>query len=109
MPLWRQIESVGKSRWCGAYWQQNGLMVVPTVCWGLSPTFDFCFAGIESGCSVAVSTLGCLMGRMRFLHGYETMLERIQPKRIICFGKPFPEMQGEIVTVGYRASRRTER
>ena len=22
MPMWKQIESVGKTRWCGAYWQR---------------------------------------------------------------------------------------
>ena len=31
MPLWRQIESIGKSRWCGAYWQAHNLTVIPTV------------------------------------------------------------------------------
>lgn len=34
MPLWRQLENVAKNRWCGAYWQLQGLVVYPTVSWG---------------------------------------------------------------------------
>lgn len=31
MNLWRQIESVAKNRWVGAFWQSKGLTVIPTV------------------------------------------------------------------------------
>lgn len=109
MPLWRQIESVGKSHWCGAYWQEHGITVVPTMGWGLAPTFDFCFAGVEDGSVVAVSTLGCRAGRTRFLRGYDTILERVRPEAVICFGKPVPGMRGEIVEVDYLGSRRAVR
>lgn len=109
MPLWRQIESVGKSRWCGAFWQERGLTVVPTVGWGLAPTFDFCFAGVEEGSVVAVSTLGCRTGRMRFLRGYDAMIERVRPEAVICFGKPIPGMRGPLLEVDYFGSRRTVR
>ena len=43
------------------------------------------------------------------MRGYYAMLEKIQPETIICFGTPFPEMQGNIVTVDYRASRKVVR
>lgn len=109
MPLWRQIESVGKSRWCGAWWQRKGLTVIPTIGWGLYPTFEFCFAGVEKGSIVAVSTLGCRRGRARFMHGYDTMLERIEPEAVICFGRPFAEMSGSVLAVDYMASRKTVR
>ena len=109
MPLWRQIESVGKSRWCGAYWQEHGLTVVPTMGWGLAPTFDFCFAGVEEGSVVAVSTLGCRTGRTRFLRGYDAMLERVRPEAVICLGKPVPGMRGELVEVDYLGSRKAAR
>ena len=47
MSLWRQLESVAKNRWVGAYWQSKGLTVIPTVSWGLAQSFDFCFDGVE--------------------------------------------------------------
>lgn len=109
MPLWRQIESVGKTRWCGAYWQARGLSVVPSVSWGLYPTFDFCFSSIERGCAVAVSMIGCKHSRLGFMRGYDTMLEAVEPEAIICLGDPFPEMEGNLIIVDYRESRKTER
>ena len=35
------------------------------------------------------------------MHGYNAMLEKIQPEKIICFGTPFDEMKGNIVKVDY--------
>lgn len=109
MPLWRQIESVGKTRWCGAYWQDHGLLVVPSVGWGLYPTFDFCFSSIERGCVVAVGMIGCKHSRLSFMRGYDAMIEAIEPEAIICLGDPFPEMKGNLIIVDYRESRKTER
>lgn len=43
------------------------------------------------------------------MRGYDAMLERIHPVAIICFGNPFPEMQGNIVAVDYLASRKVVR
>ena len=36
--------------------------------------------------------------------GYNEMLRRIEPERIICYNTPFPEMQGDIVYVDYERS-----
>ena len=38
------------------------------------------------------------------LLGYNEMLSRIKPSKIICYGKPFDEMKGDIIEVDY-ASR----
>jgi hypothetical protein len=109
MDLWRQLESVAKNRWVGAYWQSKGLTVVPTVSWSTSRSFDFCFDGIETHSTVAVSTLGCRKAKPDFMRGYETMLEKLQPELIICFGAPFHEMQGNLLVVDYRDSRKVVR
>lgn len=99
MPPWRQIESVAHSRWVGAWWQSRGMKVVPTVSWDKFPSFDFCFNGIESGCIVAVATYACRQGSAGFMRGYDAMLERVSPSAVICYGKPFPRMRGDIVAV----------
>ncbi len=109
MDLWRQLESVAQNRWVGAYWQSKGLLVVPTVSWGLSQSFDFCFDGIEQGSVVAVGMIGCKRNRLGSMRGYNEMLERVNPSAIICFGEPFSEMGGNIVSVNYRDSRRVVR
>lgn len=47
MDLWRQLESVAKNRWVGAYWQSKGLTVIPTISWSTARSYDFCFDGVE--------------------------------------------------------------
>ena len=109
MNVWRQIESVGRSRWVGAKWQSAGMVVVPTVSWALTRSYEFCFDGIEKHCIIAVGMIGCKNGKLNFLRGYNQMLEKIEPEAIICFGQPFVEMQGNIIVVDYLASRKVVR
>lgn len=109
MDPWRQIESVGKARWVGANWQKNGMLVVPTVSWAQASSFRFCYAGIEKNCSVAIGMIGCKQSRISFMRGYNAMLEAIEPENIICFGKPFPEMEGNIIAIDYMSSRKVVR
>ena len=39
-----------------------------------------------------------------FMAGYNEMLRRIEPEKIICYNTPFPEMQGNIIYVDYERS-----
>jgi len=109
MDLWRQIESVAKNRWVGAYWQSKDLTVIPTISWGLAQSFDFCFDGVEQNATVAVGMIGCKRNKLGFMRGYEAMLEKLSPSEILCFGTPFEEMAGNIVTVDYMQSRKVVR
>ncbi|MCL2540053.1 MAG: DUF4417 domain-containing protein [Firmicutes bacterium] len=99
MPLALQIYSTFKNRWCGAYWQSMGKLVIPTVCTGLEESYEFCFDGIEEGCVVAVSTYRREDYKDEFMKGYNKMLEVIRPSAIICYGEPFQEMKGNIKAV----------
>ena len=105
-----QLYNVFRNRWCGAYWASKGIRVIPTVNWGDESTFDFCFEGIEKGSVVAVSTYMASEHDNRcdqkewFMAGYNEMLRRIEPEKIICYNTPFPEMQGNIVYVDYERS-----
>lgn len=109
MDLWRQLESVAKNRWVGAYWQSKGRIVIPTVSWSTPRSFEFCFDGVEQHATVAVSTLGCKKAKIDFMRGYEVMLEKLRPEAIICFGDPFSEMQGNLLVVDYCESRKVVR
>ena len=99
MPLLLQMYSTFKNRWCGAYWQAQGLKVIPTISWSDKRSFDFCFDGIEKGSVVAISTHGNHKVKDKFLAGYRKMLEIIEPSAIICYGKPFEEMKEENLIV----------
>ena len=103
MPLIIQMYNTFKNRWCGAYWQDYGLSVIPSVSWSTEESFEFCFDGIEQGSIVAISTVGNLNNTVKnsFLRGYFEMIKRINPEWIICFGKAFPEMGDRVVVVRY--------
>ena len=110
MALVMHLYNVLRNRWCGAYWASKGIRVIPSVNWGDESTFDFCFEGIEKLNTVAVSTYMATDHDNRkdqkdwFMAGYNEMLRRIEPKRIICYNTPFPEMEGNIIHVDYDRS-----
>lgn len=105
-----QMYNTFRNRWCGAYYASQGIRVIPTVNWGLSKTFDFCFDGIEKGSAVAVSTYMVYprdnySGQKDFfMKGYNEMLRRIEPETILCYHTPFDEMKGNIVPIDYDLS-----
>ncbi|MCR4728218.1 MAG: DUF4417 domain-containing protein [Lachnospiraceae bacterium] len=109
MNLWRQLESVAMNRWCGAYWQSKGLLVVPTISWSTPRSYDFCFDGVERNATVAIGMIGCKKNHLGFMRGYNAMLEKISPANVLCLGTPFPEMEGNIISVDYRSSRKVVR
>lgn len=99
MPKALQIYSTFKNRWCGAYWQKQGMKVIPTVCCAGENSYDFCFDGIELGSVVAVSTYCREEYKQEFMKSYNKMLEVIKPTGIICYGMPFEEMTGNIKVI----------
>ena len=109
MPLWKQVENVGKNRWVGAYWQNKGLSVIPTIAWSTARSFEFCFDAVEKQSTLAVGMVGCKGNKIGFMRGYNEMLTRLEPENIIVFGTPFPEMEGNIISVDYMSSRKVVR
>lgn len=109
MNLWRQMESVAHSRWVGAFWQEQGQIVMPTISWSDKNSFEFCFDGVEKHSVVAVGMIGCKHYKSEYLQGYNEMLNRIIPEAVICFGKPFDEMEGNIISIDYCESRKVVR
>lgn len=83
--------------------------MIPTVSWAQPSSFRFCFDGIERQSIVGVGMIGCKHERIPFMRGYNAMLETIEPSAIICFGKAFPEMDGNIIQIDYMSSRKVVR
>ncbi len=106
MDIWRQLESVAHNRWVGAFWQSRDLIAVPTISWSDKRSFDFCFDAIEQGSDVAIGMIGCKSNKKGFLYGYDAMLERISPGKILCVGNPFKEMRGNIIIIPDEYPRR---
>lgn len=93
MPLVLQAFNVYRNRWLAADWQTQGYQVIPSVGWSSAASYEFCFLGIPQNSLVALTTLGTRRQKQVFLHGFSAMLERLQPSLILCYGKPFPEME----------------
>jgi hypothetical protein len=90
MPRPAQLWNIYRSRWCGAFWQSEGIEVIPTACWGTQSTFDFCFDGIPSGATVAISSMGIRssdIDRELFRDGLKELIYRTQPQRLLAYGQ----------------------
>lgn len=88
-PLAVQIYNHFRKHLIGAYLQQNGVRVIPTICWGDQRSYSWCFDGEPSGGTVAVSSVGTQRRpetKQLFLDGYNEMLSRLNPTKIIFFG-----------------------
>lgn len=108
MPLALQIFNTFRTRWLGAYWQENGLTVIPTISWGDDWSFDFCFDGVQIGSCVAVSTLGCRDAKKPFMNGFSMLCKAIDPGIVVCYGDSFTEMHdcADIIEVPYLRNER---
>lgn len=94
-----QIYNHYRKHWLGAYWQQNGIVVIPTISWSDRGSFEWCFDGEPVGGSVAVSSVGTQLNkesRTLFLMGYNEMLLRLKPERIFFYGLVPDECKGNI-------------
>ena len=99
-PLVVQIYNVFRNRMMGAYWQENGLNVIPTVGWSTEESYDFCFEGVEKGSCVGTSTRGAIHrseSKKIFLAGYKEMLKRLEPEKVFIYGRRIKELEGPVV------------
>ena len=101
-----QILSCYRRQWCGAFWQSQGIDVIPDVVWGDKESFDWCFDGIPKGGTVAVSSVGVKNDEAwnnkegdMFRAGFEEMKKRLEPTTIIWYGAMIDGCEGNIIRV----------
>lgn len=81
-----------RSLWIGRYWQEHGVRVIPTINWSDWLSFEWCFLGFprDSVVAIAVPDVRQAAVQRLFREGFEKMLERLEPRQIIVYGKmPF--------------------
>lgn len=84
-----QVYNHYRKHWLGAYWQEHGIKVIPTISWSDEASFDWCFDGEPVGGTVAVSSVGTQGNRTSarlFEAGYNEMKRRLHPAQIIMYG-----------------------
>ena len=104
MPKAIQIYNHYRKHYLAAYWQVNGIKVIPTIAWSDKSSFEFCFDGEPKNSVVAVSTVGILkddVSKRIFLDGYNEMKERLNPSLIIQYGRLPPKFLGDdnVITI----------
>lgn len=73
--------------------------VIPSICWSDHDSFEWCFDGEPVGGCVAVSSVGAQKSpaaRALFMDGYNEMLRRLKPEKIIFFGDVPSACEGNI-------------
>ena len=86
-----------------AYWQQEGVNVIPNITWSDPSSYEYSIAGSPSGGVVAINSNGALkynFSKYLWLKGYDYVVSRLQPDVILRFGPKMPnELEGISVYV----------
>ena len=104
MPMAAKIWNVYRSRLITAYWQKQGLKVVPVLQWADPATWEFCFKGITPGGTVAVSTLGAARNKLTkqiWKAGMSEAIKMLHPDTILLYGRQINFNFGDIHVVNY--------
>lgn len=87
-PVAVQVFNHWRKHWLGAYWQEHGVNVIPTACWADNGSFEWCFDGEPRNGAVAISDVGTLTSaqtRERFYVGFDEMMDRLEPDRVMLY------------------------
>lgn len=84
-----------RNRVMSYYLQENGFKTIPVASWSSKEDFEWCFDGLPSNSSIAVSTNGCLAspyGKRIFLLGVQELQKRKNPYKLIVCGRQIKEL-----------------
>ena len=89
MPTPIKVWNIYRSRQIGAYFQRQGIKVIPTISWAEEESFEYCFRGIPQGSIVSVSTIGVKENAIAldvWQKGMDEMIRQIEPTAILLYG-----------------------
>ena len=97
-----QLWNAYKRHWLAAYWQQQGVKVLPTLSWAGKESFAWCFDGEPENAIVSISTVGVLdkpESIELFKQGLTEAIRRLNPTQILWYGKPIPGIELEATRI----------
>lgn len=89
MPHPMKIWNVFRNRFFAAFWQNEGMNVIPNVSWSDPDSYGYCFEGLPRHSVIAINSMGaCGHGLTKYLwrKGYEEALRRLEPTLIVRYG-----------------------
>lgn len=102
MPMALQIFNHYRKHWMAAYWQYNGVRVIPTIRASTDPrSFDWYLDGEPHGGAVIISSMwtGDEDVKKVFEQEYNTMYEKLNPCKVFLYGKMRDGLKGDIEVV----------
>lgn len=101
MPLATQIFNIYRKAWVGAFLQEQGVTVIPTVRASTDPrSLEFYLDGIPKDGIVIISNMWTndKESRKYFLDNeYKTMMETLHPRKVFIYGREFEEITDDNV------------
>lgn len=85
-----------------AFWQRNGLKVIPSICWTDRHSHAWCFDGEPVGGTVAIANTVLPSNKeayKNFKYGFDAMMERLEPYQILWYGRRRSDCEGPIVGI----------
>lgn len=104
MPRAMQIWNYYRNMWLAAYYQSQGIRVIPQAQWSDEDSYEYCFDGVPKGSCVCISSVGCVQNvraRTLFGKGLREAVKRIQPSQIIFRGVITEDFQDAISGIPY--------
>lgn len=106
IPLVVQLANIYRNRLIGSFLQGRGILVVPNIRWGDERTYNSgpfgeaaAFVSAPKRSVVAVGCYGCARGienAEHFTKGFFAMLENLEPKAVLIYGKLPEKIIGQI-------------
>ena len=108
-----QIYNHYRNNWLVRYWQVlYNITVIPTIMWGMKDTYDWCFDGYPKNSVVAVSNVGLCRDKelkQMFYDGYNEMMNRLNPIKILMFSRNFEVMPGNVQYISWELYKEAQR
>lgn len=95
MPFFSRYNSNCHNKAMAQYLQRQGVNIIANVTWSLLDSYEYCFAGIPKGTTIAINSNGVNAStdsKYLWHRGYEEAIRILQPTRIIRYGQ---KMEGE--------------
>lgn len=86
-----------------AYWQHEGLCVIPTASWANADSYEWCFDGLPERSVIAISSVGCMVHREAkeaMLEGTAALIRSKRPKALWVYGKVPRPLEGLLAGYG---------
>lgn len=93
MPYFARYANNCYNKAMAQYLQRQGVNIIANVTWSLPDSYEYCFAGIPCGTTIAINSNGVNANsdsKYLWYKGYEEALKRLQPTRIIRYGQKMP-------------------